>query len=70
VGTCSAETGTWAVLEGWQYPENGGGIIAHVQLQLSNGPRDMSIELANASPDVAYVDGQEFARSRSFAGNC
>jgi hypothetical protein len=70
VGTCSAETGTWAVLEGWHYPENAGGIIAHVQLQLSNGPRDMSIELANASPDVAYVDGQEFARSRSFAGNC
>jgi hypothetical protein len=66
---CTSETGHWSVLEGWRYSENGGGVIARVQTQFET-VREFTIELPSSTPETAFVDGEQFARSRSFAGTC
>ena len=66
---CSSETGRWSVLEGWRYSEYGGGLIARIQSQFET-TRDITIELPDATPDLAWVDGQQYARSRSLPGTC
>ena len=68
--SCAAESGSWSVIEGWRFPENGGGLIARVQIQFDTGPRDVTVEIDNATPDIAYVDGQQYARSRNLSGTC
>ena len=68
-GICSSSTGRWRVTEGWRYAENGGGVIARVEIQFET-PREFTIELPGGSPDVAYVDGQQYARSRTLPGSC
>jgi ABC-type phosphate transport system substrate-binding protein len=68
--TCAPVNGRWTVLEGWRYAEYGGGIISRVQLQFDSGPRDVTIEVANETPGVGYIDGEQYARSRSLEGNC
>jgi hypothetical protein len=68
--SCNSEAGRWSVIEGWRYSENGGGLIARIHFEFTSGTRDVTIELANDNPDIAYVDGQEYARSRSLPGDC
>jgi hypothetical protein len=68
--SCAAENGRWAVIEGWRYSEHGGGLIARVQIQFESGPRDVTVEIDDATPDIAYVDGQQYSRSRALPSSC
>jgi hypothetical protein len=68
-GTCTQSNGTWTLLEGWRYAENGGGIIARIGLQM-DATSEHTVELPAATPDVGYVDGRQFTRSRSLPGSC
>jgi hypothetical protein len=67
--SCSSEAGRWSVLEGWRYSEYGGGMIARIQSQFET-TREITIELPAATPDIAWIDGQQYTRSRSLPGTC
>ena len=66
---CTSETGTWTLIEGLRYSDNGGGVIARVQTKFDTA-REFTIQLPNAMPDGAIVDGEQFTRSRSLPGSC
>jgi hypothetical protein len=66
---CTSEAGRWSLLEGWRYSENGGGVIARVQTQFESA-QEFTIELPSSTPEMAYVDGQQYTRSRSLPGTC
>jgi hypothetical protein len=66
---CTSETGTWTLIEGLRYSNDGGGVIARVQTQFET-TREVTIQLPDATPDVAIVNGEQYARSRSLAGTC
>ena len=67
--SCTQVTGTWKLEAGWRYHENGGGMIARVQLQFDT-LRTVTIELSNESPTVGYMDGIAYTRSRELPGSC
>jgi hypothetical protein len=66
---CTSESARWSLIEGWRYSENGGGVLARVQIQFETA-REYTIELPSATPDVAFVNGEQYARSRSLPGTC
>jgi hypothetical protein len=68
-GSCVQSNGRWTVLEGWRYSENGGGVIARVRTEFESAS-DHTIELPSATPDVAFVNGEQYSRSRSLSGTC
>jgi hypothetical protein len=66
---CYEATGGWALIAGWRYAENGGGLIAQVQFYLQGRP-SVRIDLPGDNPTSAYLDGQAYGRSREFKGDC
>lgn len=66
---CTSETGHWTLIEGLRYTNDGGGVIARVQTQFET-TREVTIQLPDTTPDVAIVNGEQYARSRSFPGTC
>jgi hypothetical protein len=66
---CTSETRSWTLIEGLRYSDNGGGVIARVQIQFDTA-REFTIQLPDATPDVAIVGGEQYTRSRSLPGTC
>lgn len=67
--SCSAEDGSWSLLDGWRYSENGGGYIVQVRFNFGT-TRDGVIELPDDPGDTAWYDGQQWQRARSLPGSC
>jgi hypothetical protein len=68
-GSCSRTEGRWEVLAAWRYGENGGGIIVQARLTLAE-EREVSIEFANDSQGVAYVNGEPYTSDPSLSSAC
>lgn len=70
-GACVHESqGGWTVEGAWRYPEHGGGLIARVGWFIGDGVPERVIDLPDAEPQAAYVDGTAYAINAGAAGTC
>lgn len=69
-GNCTATEGTWTLVDGTRYSENGGGYGAQIRTDFGGGPRDSFVDLPNQPGGTALYNGQEYQRSRSLPGTC
>ena len=68
---CSQTESRWTVVEGFRYSEHGGGVIARVRFDFSDGAsNEVFLDLPNDPPGTAYMDGTPYTRSRDLAGSC
>jgi ABC-type phosphate transport system substrate-binding protein len=69
-GACLGETqGGWFVKGAWRYPEHGGGLIARLGWFLGDGTDERVVDLPDAEPQAAYLDGSAYGRG-SGAATC
>lgn len=63
-GRCTESSGVWELLDGWTFPEGGGGgVIAHLRITTgSDAPTDTWLELPGDAPDTAYLGGTAYGR--------
>jgi len=70
-GACVGESsGGWTVKGAWRYPEHGGGRIARLGWFLGDPVDERVIDLPDAEPQTAYLDGTAYTRNPGAAGTC
>ena len=70
-GACVAESGGgWSVKGAWRYPEHGGGRMARLGWFLGDPVDERVIDLPDAEPQTAYLDGTAYARSPGAPATC
>ena len=68
---CSQSESRWTVVEGFRYSEHGGGVIARVRFDFSDGTsNEVFLDVPNDPPGTAYMDGTQYTRSRDLPGSC
>lgn len=70
-GFCVESSGVWELVEGWTFPEGGGGgVIAHLRITTgSDAPTDTWLELPGDAQDTAYLDGAAYGRNSDGAAH-
>jgi hypothetical protein len=63
-GGCVASSGRWQLLDGWTFPEGGGGgVIARLRIAVgSDAPVETWLELPGDAPDTAHLGGTAYGR--------
>lgn len=70
-GACVVESGGgWTIKGAWRYPEHGGGLIARLGWFLGDPVDERIIDLPQAEPQAAYLDGMRYTSDPSAATVC
>jgi ABC-type phosphate transport system substrate-binding protein len=70
-GACVGESrGGWTVKGAWRYAGYGGGRIARLGWFLADPVDERVIDLPDAEPQTAYLDGTPYARALGASGTC
>ena len=70
-GACVAESGGgWTVKGGWRYAEHGGGLIARLGWFIGDPVDERVIDLPDAEPQTAYLDGTPYTRDPNASTVC
>jgi hypothetical protein len=70
-GSCTAEAGGgWTVKGAWRYAEHGGGVIARLGWFIGDPADERVIDLPDAAPQTAYLDGTPYLRNQGATTVC
>jgi hypothetical protein len=70
-GTClGGATGGWTVKGAWRYPEHGGGLIARLGRFIGEPVDERVVDLPQAEPGTAYLDGIRYTSDPGAAATC